>query len=53
VPPAVVNVKESIAVVDTPAALPPAVIDVRESVGVADKPGGAPPPTQETPRRKP
>jgi hypothetical protein len=53
VPPAVVTITESIAVVDTPAALPPAVIDIRESVGVADQPGGAPPPTEEPTRRKP
>jgi hypothetical protein len=52
-PPVIVNVTESIAIVDTPAALPPAVIKIRESVGVSDRPGGSPPPTEPTPRRTP
>ena len=53
IPPAVVNITESITVADRVVALPPAVISIVESVGVADNPGGAPPPTPETPRRTP
>jgi hypothetical protein len=53
VPPAVVTVTESIAVVDTPAALPPVVIDVRESLAVSDRPGGDKPPAAPQPTTTP